>query len=735
MLFRNRKHPFGRRPSGDAPLQGLVLSPSFTLRQLTSLLLGMVFTASLIILLGSGSPPLAYRRGQVAPSDIRARVSFSIVDDKRSRDAEEDAALKAPSVYDLDRSPFNRALDNLKNALAEISRAQKYEDIAPAAAQSLGITPALHEKLKETSADWTQDSAASAAQAAFDAIVKLGCISDSDAKLEQTRSKAEEITISDGLQKRGAPIGTLVRPDDLKGTFARELSRKIPNAEVAAALTAYLDPSLKPFLSYNEAKSAAAKKEAMDATAEVKQFYDRGDVLVRRDSLMDNLQITLLEKEQEVYRATMRPRDRMVRLVGMAITVSFLVWLFGSYVSQYEPRVLTRRIRIIILMALAVVLVAITRFFVQSPLSLHLIPMALFAMAVAVAYNPLFAVGYTLFLAILVGITAGGDFALSISLFLGSIMGVMTIGSVRSRTTAFWAGLAAGIGTFIATWGTGLLFHADYDYKVTLSDSGFGLVNGLFCGAVITVLLPFIENTFGIITQLSLFELVDLNKPVLRRLALEAPGSYNHSLMVGNLADSAAEVIGASRLLARAGGYYHDIGKLSKPDYFVENRGTAASRHYNLSPTMSTLIIISHVKDAVEIAREYKLPSPVVDIIREHHGTTLVEYFYREAIEQSGDAAAVSDQSFRYPGPRPQSKEAAIVMLADSVESASRTITEPTPSKLESLVADIAKGKLEDGQFDECNLTMAELRQIEVSLTKSLAGIFHSRIKYPGREL
>jgi putative nucleotidyltransferase with HDIG domain len=483
------------------------------------------------------------------------------------------------------------------------------------------------------------------------------------------------------------------------------------------------------------AKSAAAKKEAMDATAEVKQFYDRGDVLVRRDSLMDNLQITLLEKEQEVYRATMKPRDRMVRLVGMTITVSFLVCLFVSYVSQYEPRVLTRRIRIIILMALAVVLVAITRFFVQSPLSLHLIPMALFAMSVAVAYNPLFAVGYTLFLAILVGITTGGDFALSISLFLGSIMGVMTIGRVRSRTTAFWAGLAAGLGTFIATWGTGLLFHADYDYKVTLSDSSFGLVNGLFCGAVITVLLPFIENTFGVITELSLFELVDLNKPILRRLALEAPGSYNHSLMVGNLADSAAEVIGASRLLARAGGYYHDIGKLSKPDYFVENRGTAASRHYNLSPTMSTLIIISHVKDAVEIAREYKLPSPVVDIIREHHGTTLVEYFYREAIEQAGDAAQVSDQSFRYPGPRPQTKEAAIVMLADSVESASRTITEPTPSKLESLVADIAKGKLEDGQFDECNLTMAELRQIEVSLTKSLAGVFHSRIKYPGREL
>jgi hypothetical protein len=237
---------------------------------------------------------------------------------------------------------------------------------------------------------------------------------------------------------------------------------------------------------------------------------------------------------------------------------------------------------------------------------------------------------------------------------------------------------------------------------------------------------------------LSLQELVDLNKPVLRRLALEAPGTYNHSLFVGNLADAAAEVAGANQLMARAGGYYHDIGKLAKSGYFVENFAGNASRHYNLSPTMSALVIISHVKDSVELARQNKLPPQIVDIIREHHGTTLVEYFYREAVEQAAQAGGerkVEDESFRYPGPKPHSKESAIVMLADCVESASRTITDPTPGKLENLVHDIARGKLADGQFDECDLTMAELRLIEVSLIKSLAGIFHSRIKYPGRDL
>jgi hypothetical protein len=694
----------------------------------------MVFAASLIILLGSGNPPLPYRRGQVAPSDIRARVSFYVVDEEGTRAARKAAADAVENAYRLDRAPFDRAIEDVKAALSAVAAAQNFEDIPAATAQSLRITRSFFDALKSSSAEWTEASVNAGVSDAFDALARQGCLQESDFKLEQGRAKADGIMIILPGEKRITPVSSLIRPDDMTAAFRRELSRKIQPAGLVAALAAYVEPSLKPFLFYDDKETEARRKTASEAILEVKQFYDRGDVIVRRDSLIDRLQIALLAKEQEVYGANMPPRDRLARIVGMAITVSFLVWLFGSYVSQYEPRVLERRTRIIILMALAVALVALTRFFVRSSLSWHLIPMALFAMAVAVAYNPLFAVGYTLFLAVLVGVTSGGDFALSISLFLGAIMGVLVIGRVRTRTTPLVAGLSAGMGTFVATWGTGLLFHADYDYTLTLSDSAFGLANGVMCGAVITVLLPFIERTFNVVTELSLLELTDLNKPVLRRLALEAPGSYNHSLMVGTLAEAAAEAIGANPLLAKAGGYYHDVGKLAKPDYFVENRGTATSRHYNLSPTMSALIIISHVKDGAEIARESEVPPPVADIIKEHHGTTLVEYFYREAIEQAGDAKEVSDQAFRYPGPKPHSKEAAIVLLADSVESAARTVAEPTPGKLESLVRDIARAKLEDGQFEECCLTMAELKQIEISLIKSLAGVFHSRIRYPGRE-
>jgi len=697
--------------------------------------MGTAFAAFLIILLGAGNPPLPYRRGQVATSDIRARVSFTIVDDQSTKAAREAAAAATPNVYRVDRAPFDRSIESLRAAVREIADSRKFEDVSPEKAQALGITRQLYDVVKPVGSRNSEKSVLDPFSQAIGELVRRGCLSASDAKLEQTRTKANGITVLEGPERRFRPLSSLVRAEDLKSSFRKELAALISADAVVAALADYAEPNLKPFLAYDAAESDAARNAARDSVVEAPVVYDRGDILVRRDSLLDHAEIARLRKEHEVYLASIPARDRRARLLGMAITVSFLVWLFGSYVSRYQPRVLVQRSRILILMALAVALVAITRLFIRSSLSWHLIPISLLGMAVAVAYSPLFAVGYTLFLAILVGITTGGDFALAVSLFAGSTMGILAIGKVHSRTAPFLAGVLAGTGTFLATWGTGLLFHAGVAYSRTLSDSAYGLVNGVICGAIITVMLPFVERTFNVVTQLSLLELADLNKPVLRRLALEAPGSYNHSLMVGTLAEAAAEAVGADPLLAKTGGYYHDIGKLSKPDYFIENRGNSQSRHGSLSPTMSALIIIAHVKDGVEIARECRVPPPVVDIIRQHHGTTLVEYFYHEAAEQAADGRQVSDQSFRYPGPKPQTSLAAIVMLADSVESAARALTEPTPGKLEALVHDIVQAKLADGQFEECEVTMAQLKRIETSLMKSLAGIFHARIKYPGHEL
>jgi putative nucleotidyltransferase with HDIG domain len=254
---------------------------------------------------------------------------------------------------------------------------------------------------------------------------------------------------------------------------------------------------------------------------------------------------------------------------------------------------------------------------------------------------------------------------------------------------------------------------------------------------IMTGLLPFIERLFDVQTDISLLELGDAAHPLLQELARRAPGTYNHSINVASLAEAAAESIGANGLLVRVGSYFHDIGKVFKPGYFVENQGRDGNRHESLLPAMSTLVIIAHVKDGVDLARQNRLPKPIVDFIEQHHGMTLVEYFYQQAAKQSEndpDGEVVEESSYRYPGPKPRTCEAGVLMLADAVESASRTLVDPTPARIESLVEGIAMKRLLDGQFDDCGITLQELSRIRDSLVKSLTAVYHSRVKYPDQQ-
>jgi hypothetical protein len=259
----------------------------------------------------------------------------------------------------------------------------------------------------------------------------------------------------------------------------------------------------------------------------------------------------------------------------------------------------------------------------------------------------------------------------------------------------------------------------------------------ILAAVLMTGLLPFIEGVFEFQTDISLLELGDVTHPLLQELIRRAPGTYNHSINVASIAQAAAERIRANGLLVRVGAYFHDIGKMLKPQYFIENQGTDFNRHESLLPAMSTLIIIAHVKDGADLARQHRLPQAIIDFIQQHHGTTLVEFFYDRANRQSEtdpDGSKVDEGSFRYPGPKPQTREAAVLMLADAVESATRSLHEPAPSRIESLVHDICMKRLLDRQFDECGLTLRELRIIEDSLVKSLTVMYHGRVKYPDQQ-
>lgn len=253
-------------------------------------------------------------------------------------------------------------------------------------------------------------------------------------------------------------------------------------------------------------------------------------------------------------------------------------------------------------------------------------------------------------------------------------------------------------------------------------------------GILLTGMLPFIESLFGVQTDISLIELGNQSHPLLQELVQRAPGTYNHSINVASIGEAAAESIGAHGLLVRVGAYFHDIGKMLKPGYFVENQGEQANQHEKLVPTMSTLVIIAHVKDGVDLARQHHLPLEIINLVQQHHGTTLVSYFYQRASEQSestGEKNEVDESTYRYPGPKPQTKEAGVLMLADAAESASRALVDPAPARIESLVHDITMNRLLDGQFDECGLTLQEVRTIADSLVKALTAVYHGRLKYP----
>ena len=336
----------------------------------------------------------------------------------------------------------------------------------------------------------------------------------------------------------------------------------------------------------------------------------------------------------------------------------------------------------------------------------------------------------------------------------GGMTAVIATQRVRRRSKLLRAGFYSGASVFLLAILVGKTGPISWDvtaledWRGLLLGCGIPLGTGLLTGVLVSGALPLLEQLFRITTDISWLEMSDLNHPLLKRLSLEAPGTYHHSLAVANLSEAAAEVVGANPTICRVASYFHDIGKVVKPHYFTENIPHGSNPHDDLTPTMSALIIISHVKEGVDLALKNKLNAEIIDVISQHHGTSLVSYFYQRALQQQEDARLggkimnmreedipeVSEESFRYPGPRPQTKEAAIVSLADSIESASRSLDRPTPQRIDDLIRNIIKARLGEGQLDEAPLTIAEIWKIADSFRFSLVNMLHARIAYPKRE-
>ena len=453
----------------------------------------------------------------------------------------------------------------------------------------------------------------------------------------------------------------------------------------------------------------------------------KGQMIVRKGDEIDTRTINLIRKTG-LLKEGEGPEYGII--LGSFLIVFILEILMVVYLYVFNKEILNniKLLSILTIIILSVVLISITLYDISG----YFIPIAAATMLISILLDARLALLADLIIVIITGLITGNDVNIMVMSLVGGTVGAIGIVKNQQRHNIFITGLIVGAVNVFIILVLGLINNVDLQQLAVRSI--YGLLNGVFASILTIGSLPLWESGFGIVTPLKLLELSNPNSPLLKRLLLEASGTYHHSILVGNLSETAVEAIGGNALLARVGAYYHDVGKLKRPYFFKENQMNGENPHDKINPNLSTLIITNHIKDGVEMAQKYKIPSVIIDIIEQHHGNTLVAYFYHKAITGE-NSENVKEENFRYAGPKPKTKEAAIIMLADSVEAAVRSIQEPTKGKIEGLVREIIKSKLEDGQLTECDLTFKDLDIVASSFLNVLLGIFHERIEYPKLDL
>jgi len=696
---------------------------AFLRRNGHKLFLGALFCAVLTSLTVVGRPPLGVHLGEPTEHDIVARIDFEYLDPAEGKRRLEDFKRRQPRVYVHRRDITEQVLADIEALLRDLESDKEIAAVENPLIAQAGLHSGQLQHLRQV---LRTDQKSIIIPVWLETWLKYGMLTAKDYNREQA---AEQITVvmPEGRINR-VPISRLSTTDPmvLGSMINDQLQQWKLNEHYAQPLAQILSAAMEGTLVYDEDASLKAQEAAVAAFEPKPHHYERGEVLVPRSTMIGPAELDRLRREQQEYIDSQPLQFFLRRIAGAGLAVTLVVLFFGVFAYVYRRRAVQSTMRLTVIALLAMTLLGTTKLILYAGLTPYLVPAAFVAIVLALAYDRLFSIVVTVGMLVLTALAEGGSFSVFFPLLVGAVTGAVATGHIRKRIRLVQIGTLAGIAQFAAIWAITLLSRAKV--QTVWLNSIFGFANCVVCGFAVSGILPVIEKAFGISTGISLLELSDLTQPLLKKLALEAPGTYNHSLIVGALAEGAAQSIGANHLLARVGAYFHDIGKLNSPEYYVENRGAQDSLHESLSPTMSTLVIQSHVKDGVEIARQYALPRPIVDIIRQHHGTSEVSFFKAKAEAHHGEAP---EGVFRYPGPRPQSRESAIIMLADAMESACRVLSEPTPARVEKLVHELADQRMRDHQLDECDLTFREVDEVCRTFVKVLSGMYHSRVKYP----
>ena len=699
------------------------------------------------LILFSKTPSRSYRYtlGQVVPQDIKAPQDFLVEDQPSTLEKRKSATESVRVVYDFDPNLLNEIEANTEDVFSSV------RELGLNAERK--ITREEFEQLMGISI--SSSSFAALEEKKFDAKIVDYVFTIISPIFEQKVMGNRELLLSE--KERGIVVRDFsTREETNLQDFSQILDLGQARFKVQKEARLLIPPSakslgkpileiaqglIKPNLTFNKIETEARKEAARAAVKSVLFEIKKGEMIIREGEKVNPEHLLKLNQLSQL-----KSDGNPILYSGGNFLILFLILsvIFRFFVPEKSPNQHQWGHDLSFMSAMLILITIMIRIgrSLPQPETLFLsenslwfaVPVAAGAIVISVVKGIKQAAIFSVFISIFSTMVLGNKIDYLVYPLLGSLIGAREAVYCRQRSTLLKAGFEVGLANLLVILCLKIKFGGFFDWQPLTGDLLLGFSSGIISGIIATGVVPLIEVMFSYTTDIKLLELGNLNHPLLKELVVEAPGSYHHSILTGSLVEAAAESIGANPLLAKVGAYYHDIGKMKKPLYFIENQRGSENKHDKLSPNMSSLILISHIKEGVEQAKDHRLGKVITDIIQQHHGTSLIAFFYQKAKEKENPAeASVDENDFRYPGPKPQTKEAGLVMLADAVEAASRTVNDPTPARIQGMVQKTINNFFTDGQLDECELTLKDIHLIAKSFNRILTGIFHHRVEYPDK--
>lgn len=731
----------------------------FALVFLYSLLLGYALNFEI-------RTPVDYQVGDIAKSDIIAPLSFEMVDQVTTEDKRLKAEATVPIIFDFDPGVFERVSGSIYRSF-RLMRIKSRNMAWPRSAS------AREEKVKEFfihKGEFDKELGITIPDYLFEWLVENRFSARVENILIRNLDKWLQERIVDGperlipvqrnfvlarvIQKnaRGKEFN-IPRKDILDSgnielfTLRDNKGLEKANQQERANILSLARLLIVPNLTLNKQEMTSRKQQARETVLPATMSIKKNQTIVKEGESLQASHMAVL-KEIEALKSD---RRRDVMWVSMGLMFLAMIVVFSQYLRRFtgaKTKIDSKDFAVMSVVLLGTVLMTKIFWFMTETAFVSKfgswLPTTVFLFLAPVASGPML-VGlviqsgevvwlFTAFTAIVMGMMTEMNFTVMLVTLAGGIAAARGVYSCKKRSDIYWAGVRTGLvsAMVIALMLTISKMNQPVFMQEILTSVPAGFLGGILSSLVAMMIIPLLESTFNYTTDVKLLELSNLNHPLLKDMIVRAPGTYHHSMMVGSMVEAAAEEIGANPLLGKVMCYYHDIGKMEHANYFIENQKPGQNPHDHISPYMSKTLLIAHVKDGVELGMKYQLGKPIIDGVLQHHGTTLISYFYNKAIDLKGDDdPEVEEGEFRYPGPKPQFREAALCMLADSIEAAARSLDEPTPTRLQNIVRNIIQRKFMDGQLDECNLSLRDLSKVELAFSRILLGIYHQRIDYP----